>query len=443
MLTINQDIVKLIEQSAHALYRLPHDYKPLLASLANKTFILLGEATHGTREFYQARVDITKYLITHQGLHAIAIEGDWPSAYRVNRYVRWQGADPNANEALSDFKRFPLWMWRNNVILDFVKWLRQHNEGLPLTQQVGFYGLDMYSLYDSIAAVLEYLDQIDPDAGSQARQHYACLDHGGNAEQYGYKLRFGHRRSCQEEVARALDNLRQSALAYTREGDEISADDQFQAEQNARLIQSAEGYYRQIFDLRANTWNLRDSHMIETLDNLQQHLSQRMKQPARIAVWEHNSHIGDARATYMNPRGQHNVGQLARQRYGKRCALIGMTTYAGSVTAASDWDSPAERKRVRTALPESVEAIFHQTRLPRFYLPLQGEVAEAFQKQHLERAIGVIYLPESERISHYFPCRLSGQFDAILHFDETHALEPLDPTSEWIKGEAETYPFGV
>lgn len=439
---VQDRLENIIGNSAVVLDELPRDYTPLLRKLATKSFILLGEATHGTQEFYQARVEITKRLIIDHGLNAIAIEGDWPSAYRVNRYVRWQGTDPNANEALSDFKRFPLWMWRNTVILEFAEWLREHNQGLPSEQQVGFYGLDMYSMYESIAAVLEYLDQVDPDAAREARERYGCLDHSGS-ERYGYNVTLGRRPSCEGEVINQLLALRNRSMSYAKEGDQVAEDDQFQAEQNARLVHSAEQYYRQMFDQRVNTWNLRDSHMIETLNNLHRHLSRRLDQPARIAVWEHNSHVGDARATYMGDRDQHNLGQLAREQYGDDCALIGFTTYKGTVTAASDWDGPAQRKRVRTALANSVEELFHRTQLKRFFLPMEGQVALRLKQPLLERAIGVLYLPQSERSSHYFPCRVSEQFDAILHFDETHALEPLDPTSEWIEGERGTFPFGT
>lgn len=420
-----------------------YQYTDLLHQLKSKELVLLGEASHGTHEFYAARAEITKRLILEQGLTAIAVEGDWPSAERVNRYIRWQGADANANEALSDFKRFPLWMWRNTVMLDFVIWLRKHNEDLPSDQQVGFYGLDMYSMYESIAAVLQYLDQVDPDAGAAARRRYECLDHTTSEQQYGYGVLLGRRPSCEEEVVKQLLSLRANSMKYAKPEDKISEDEHFKAEQNARLVHSAEGYYRQMFDPQINTWNLRDSHMIDTLDNLYKHLSKRIGRAAKIAVWEHNSHLGDARATYMGKRGQHNVGQLARERYGDRCSLIGFTTYTGTVTAASQWDGPAQCKQVRPALQGSIEAVFHGTGLDQFYLPLTGAVAQHLRKGRLERAIGVLYLPKSERSSHYFECALSDQFDAIFHFDKTRALEPLDASSEWIEGEPATYPYNV
>lgn len=443
------DLIHSIRSAAMALDDAPRDFSALdmsalIKDLADKYFVLLGEATHGTQEFYQARVDITKRLIIDHGITAIAIEGDWPSAARVNRYVRGQGVDANANEALADFTRFPLWMWRNTIILDFVIWLRHHNEGLPLAQQVGFYGLDMYSMYESVAAVLEYLDRVDPDAAADARAAYACLDRLGSERHYGYGVSLGKRASCEEEVVRQLMSLREAGLMYVREGNVLAEDDQFEAEQNACLIQSAESYYRQMFDRRVNTWNLRDSHMLDTLDHLHRHLTRRLQRPAKIVVWAHNSHVGDARATYMGQRSQHTVGQLARERYGSdACALVGFTTYTGTVTAASEWDGPAERKRVRPALADSFETIFHRTGVPRFYLPLTGEIGQMLRRPRLQRAIGVLYLPQSERASHYFECRLSDQFDAIVHIDQTHALEPLDPTSEWVAGEQATYPFNL
>jgi len=432
-----------LRKAALSLDNPPQDYAPLLNLAANKSFVLLGEATHGTHEFYETRVELTKRLIIDHGLSAIAIEGDWPSAYRVNRYVRWLGDDSSPEQALCDFTRFPLWMWRNRVIRDFVGWLREHNQGLPYEQQVGFYGLDMYSLYESVAAVLDYLDKVDPEAADAARQRYGCLDHVSSERHYGYGVTLGRRPSCEDEVVRQLMDIHQQGGRYVEAGDALAEDEQFQAEQNARLIQSAEAYYRQMFSSRVNTWNLRDTHMSDTLDLLHRHLSRRLGRSAKIAVWEHNSHLGDARATEMGARGEHNVGQLTRERYGDDCCLIGFTTYKGSVTAASEWDGPAERKRVRPGIPGSIEEILSRLNRNRFWLPLRGDVAEALREPRLQRAIGVLYLPDTERASHYFRCRLADQFDAVLHFEETQALEPLDSTSEWVRGEQETYPFGL
>jgi erythromycin esterase-like protein len=450
MFDFQEDIIGNVRSSALLVnHAVRSTLTPVIDLIKNKSFILLGEATHGTREFYEARIEITKRLIIDHGLNAIAIEGDWPSAYRVNRYVRGLGNDTNANEALSSFKRFPLWMWRNTVTLDFIQWLRHHNQGLPAAQRVGFYGLDMYSMYESISAVLEYLDQVDPAAAKEARENYACLDHTDNAQIYGFGVKVKQRPSCENEVVEQLIALRNKSFVYAKPGDDSSEEDQFQAEQNAYLIKSAENYYRQMFTNRTDVWNLRDNHMIDTLDNLHRHLLKHSKKltKIKIAVWEHNSHLGDARATYMYDIAQHNVGQLARERYGDDCVLIGFTTYSGTVTAASEWDSPAKCKKIRPALTNSIEEIFHKTGLKNFYLrltdPTNEKIEKLFNKKKEQRAIGVIYRPETERASHYFSCQLAYQFDAIIHYDETNALEPLDPTSEWTHGEESTFPFGT
>lgn len=418
-------------------------YQALLESIGDAEIVLLGEASHGTHEFYQTRAEITRRLIEERGFTAVAVEGDWPDCYRVNRYVRGLGTDPDADAALGDFQRFPLWMWRNTVVKQFVQWLRQHNKGLPYSAQTGFYGLDMYSLYGSVAAVIQYLQQVDPEAADEARQRYACFDHvGEGGRSYAYGLRFGSRSACSEEVMDQVLALRQNREEYLMRDGLVADEEHFAAEQNARVVQSAESYYRNMFSYSVSTWNLRDQHMMDTLRALKEHLSRRGK-PARIVVWEHNSHIGDARATEMGRRGEHNVGQLTREAYGEKAMLIGFTTYGGTVTAASSWDGPAEHKRVRPGLEDSYETVFHDFDLDRFFLPLRGDAAQALVEPRLQRAIGVIYLPDTERESHYFMTQLPRQFDGIVHIDHTRALEPLDPTSEWQLGEPETYPSGL
>lgn len=441
--------LEAVGETALRLTGSPEEYDGLLELIGDARFVLLGEASHGTHEFYQSRAEITRRLIEEKDFAAVAVEADWPDAYRVNRFVRGWGDDNQAIEALGNFRRFPLWMWRNTEVLDFIGWLRERNQGLAEEQRSGFYGLDLYSLHASIEAVINYLVRIDPQAAEEARRHYACLDHAGREPQYyGYDISLGTRPSCQDEVDSVVGQLmvlRQRAADDLERGGLMLEDEQFHARQNALLVRNAEEYYRCMFDRRVNTWNLRDRHMSETLSALADHLSRR-GQPARIVVWEHNSHIGDARATEMGTQGELNVGQLTREQYGNDAVLIGFTTYTGTVSAASDWDGPVERKRVRPALAGSYEALFHQTGMDRFWLHLrQHRVAQALRESRLERAIGVIYRPESERISHYFHSRLSEQFDAVLHFDETRAVEPLDPTSEWERGEElpETYPYGV
>ncbi|HTY84731.1 MAG TPA: erythromycin esterase family protein [Silvibacterium sp.] len=444
-LSINVD---LIRDAAHPLTGGPADYDPLMDLIGDARFVLLGEASHGTHEFYRERAQITKRLIREKGFTAIAVEADWPDAYRVNQYVQSQGHDTEAIEALSGFQRFPAWMWRNADLLDFVGWLRSHNDSLPAESaaKVGFYGLDLYSLHASIAAVLTYLDKVDPDGAARARYRYACFEHFGEDPQtYGYVAGFGLSHTCESEVVAQLTELRRRAAEYARRDGRIAAEDFFSAEQNARLVRNAEEYYRTMFRERVSSWNLRDAHMAETFDALAEHLELTQHRP-KLVIWAHNSHLGDARATRMHRAGEWNVGQLIRQRYGNDCRLIGFSTYTGTVTAASNWDGPAERKRVRPARPDSYEGLFHTTGMSAFLLTLEhgSQVANGLSEPMLERAIGVIYLPESELTSHYFEARLSDQFDAIIHFDRTRAVEPLEAIAEMRDGEpAETFPSGV
>jgi erythromycin esterase-like protein len=408
--------------------------------------VLIGEASHGTQEFYRERGQITRRLIVEKGFTAVAVEADWPDAYRVNRYVQGRSRDTDGRQALNDFQRFPVWMWRNREVLDFIEWLKAFNDRLLVgTPQVGFYGLDLYSLHASIGAVLAYLKNVDPEAWRRARARYGCFDHfGEDTQSYGYAAGFGMTKSCEDAVVSQLRDLQRRAEAYLRQDGFVAEDEFFFAEQNARLIQNAERYYRSMFQDRVSSWNVRDQHMAETLNALMAHLSRRQRQP-KIVVWEHNSHLGDARATQMGDDGELNVGQLVRERYGHEAVLIGCTTYRGTVTASSKWDGPTERKVVRPALDESYETLFHQVGVPRFLVTWNDpHVAEELRDRRLERAIGVIYLPDTERISHYFSASLPDQFDAMLHFDETHAVEPLDLPSGWLTSDApETFPTGL
>jgi erythromycin esterase-like protein len=432
-----------ISAAAHPLTGAGGDYDALLDLVGDARFVLLGEATHGTHEFYQERARITQRLILEKGFTAVAVEADWPDAYRVNRYVRGHGGDADANQALSGFERFPAWMWRNHDVATFVDWLRGHNDSSG--GKVGFYGLDLYSMFTSMQEVLKYLDKVDPNAAATARARYGCFDHySEDSQHYGYAAGIGMSDSCQQGVIEILHQLQQRAFDYMR-ADGIEAEDGFfYAQQNARLVKNAEEYYRTMFRGRVSSWNLRDSHMAETLDALARHLAREGK-PAKIVIWEHNSHIGDARATEAGGLGEWNVGELARKAYGDDVRLIGFSTYDGWVTAASEWDGPAERKRVRPALPGSYEQILHEVGVPRFFLPLRdpGPARDALSERRLERAIGVLYLPRTERQSHYFSADLPRQFDAVIHIDHTSAVQPLDATSGWHSGEPpETYPGG-
>jgi erythromycin esterase-like protein/predicted phosphoribosyltransferase len=420
-------------------------YDALIKAIGSARIVMLGEASHGTHEFYQERAFITERLIAEAGFSAVAVEADWPDAYRVNRYVRGASSDENATDALGDFGRFPLWMWRNTDVVAFVEWLRSHNDTQPVDRRAGFYGIDLYSLRTSMQAVLDYLSKVDPAAARVARSRYACFDHFGEPQSYGYAAEAGWVPSCEQQVVTQLVELQRRRAEYASRDGRIARDDFFYAEQNARLVRDAEQYYRTMFRGRNESWNLRDRHMADTLVELLRFLDE-SGSPSRVVVWAHNSHLGDARATDMGERGELNVGQLMRERFGADAVSVGFTTYSGTVTAASDWDEPAERKTVRPGLPGSYERLFHDTGIPRFLLPLRDDenLSRALATPRLERAIGVIYRPDTERGSHYFHARLPRQFDFVLHFDHTTALEPLERTAGWEAGEpAETYPFGV
>jgi erythromycin esterase-like protein len=422
------------------------DYGSLIDLVGDRRFVLIGEGSHGTHEFYATRADITRKLIESCGFNAVAVEADWPDAYRVNRYAMGLSKDMDANNALSDFRRFPAWMWRNRDVLAFVEWLRAYNDTFDsATLKTRFYGLDLYSLRASMEAVVRYLDEVDPEEAKRARARYSCFDHvGGEGPAYGFALAHTDVPPCENEVVTQLIELRRRAAGYLRRDGWVADDELFFAEQNALLVRDAEEYYQQMYRADVSSWNLRDRHMAATLDSLAEHLNRQLG-TAKVVVWEHNTHVGDARATEMSARGELNVGQLARQRYGGDTALIGFTTYDGTVTASSTWGGQAERKRVRPALSGSHEMTLHGAGVDRFWLDLGDPAAHsALVTPRLERAIGVIYRPETERGSHYFRARLSEQFDAVIHLDHTSAVEPLERTSLWETGEPpETYPTGL
>lgn len=425
----------------------PSDYDSLIELVGEARIVLLGEASHGTHEFYRERARVTKRLITEQGFTAVAIEGDWPDAYRVNRYVRGRDGDADAEEALRGFRRFPTWMWRNAEVLDFVGWLRAHNERRGAgVREVGFFGLDLYSLGTSMEAVISYLDERDPSAAARARRRYECLQpYSGASEPYGEAVLLGVSESCRSHVLEELVDLRRRGADLMRMDGRAAEDEYFFAERNAELVADAEEYYRTILSGPAASWNIRDRHMADTLDHLVAHLD-RHDEGARVVVWEHNSHIGDARSTEMSQRGELNLGQLMRERHPRDVVSVGFTTHTGTVTAASSWGGEAERKRVLPSLPGSYEAAFHDTGLAAFLLcPLAGTSAgEALLEPRLERAIGVIYRPETERRSHWFHASAGAQFDAIVHIDVTRAVEPIERTRTWERGEPPvTYPSGL
>ena len=440
------ELSRAVREGAKPVVRAENDYDELMEFVGDKRFVLLGEASHGTHEFYRERARITERLIEEKNFAVVAVEADWPDAYRVNQFVRGVGADADAAGALGSFGRFPAWMWRNRDVVEFVERLRARNENLPLDSRAGFYGIDLYSLHTSIESVLDYLDRVDPEAAGRARSRYSCFEHHGEDPQaYGYAASFDLSQSCEDEAINQLVELQRRAAEYANRAGRVAAEDYFYAEQNARLVKNAEEYYRSMFRGRVSSWNLRDTHMAETIDALAAHLEAQGRE-AKIVVWAHNSHLGDARHTGMGDEGELNVGQLVRERHAGDAVLVGFSTYTGTVTAASNWGEAATRKRVRPALADSYEAVFHRTGVPNFMLLLGSEnaAAEALREARLERAIGVIYRPETERMSHYFYARLPEQFDAVLHFDETQAVEPLERNSRWEAGEApETYPSGL
>ncbi|WP_375314665.1 protein-L-isoaspartate(D-aspartate) O-methyltransferase [Bradyrhizobium sp. A5] len=411
------------------------DLGPLMERIGSARVVLLGEATHGTSEFYRMRERITRDLIVKKGFGFVAIEADWPDAARVDHYVRHFEYPPSEWTA---FARFPTWMWRNTEVRDFVSWLRKHNGTVEKSRRVAFHGLDLYSLYDSIRSILNYLDDVDPASARVARERYGCLTPWQrDPATYGHAALTGSYPTCESDVARALTDLLAKRRAYAEHDGERFLD----AEQNARLVANAERYYRIMYYGSRASWNLRDSHMFDTLNNLLAFHGP----DSKAVVWAHNSHVGDASATEMAARGEHNIGQLCRKQFGDQAYLVGFGTHSGTVAAASDWGGLMEIKTVRPSLPNSYEQLCHAVGLPRFMLGLRGRGElcgpKGLGKERLERAIGVIYRPETELASHYFQASLPQQFDEYFWFDDTRAVTPLN-TAE-IAGLPDTYPFGV
>ncbi len=411
------------------------DLAPLLQRIGDARVVLLGEATHGTSEFYRMRERISRELIEQKGFSFIAIEGDWPDAARIDHYVRH--ATYPASEWTA-FARFPAWMWRNREVREFVDWLRKHNGQVEPAMRVAFHGLDLYSLYTSIRSVLTYLDDIDPQTAEVARQRYGCLTPWqADPATYGHAALTGAYQTCEHEVVSMLTELLQKHRAYAEHDGERFLD----AVQNAKLVASAEQYYRIMYYGSRASWNLRDSHMFGTLRNLLHFHGPGSK----AIVWAHNSHVGDSAATEMSARGEYNIGHLCREEFGGACYSIGFGTDSGTVAAASDWDGPMEIKTVRPALQESYERVCHDAGIARFLLPLRESKSAgligALSKPRLERAIGVIYRPETELQSHYFQATLPNQFDEYIWFDKTEAVTPFK-TGE-LEGLPGTYPFGL
>ncbi|MDZ7767915.1 MAG: protein-L-isoaspartate(D-aspartate) O-methyltransferase [Woeseiaceae bacterium] len=407
---------------------------PLMDRIGTARVVLIGEASHGTSDFYRMRNRITAELITRKGFRAVAIEGDWPDAARIDHHVRHFDYAPSEWTA---FARFPTWMWRNQDVREFVDWLRIHNSNLDPGKRTAFYGLDLYSLYSSIRAVLEYLDDVDPDTAALARERYGCLTPWQtDPATYGRAALRGSFRNCENDVVQMLVEISQKRREYAEHDGERFLD----ALQNAKLVANAERYYRIMYYGSRSSWNLRDTYMFETLEALRSYHWPDNK----IVVWAHNSHVGDAGATEMSARGELNIGHLCRKAFGQDVYSIGMGTDSGTVAAASDWDGPMEIKTVRPAVVRSYERLFHETTLPGFLLSLRGapaDVSDGLSKSRLERAIGVIYRPETELASHYFEAVLPRQFDEYIWLDETRAVEPIEVAE--LEGMPDTYPFGL
>jgi protein-L-isoaspartate(D-aspartate) O-methyltransferase len=412
------------------------DFANLFDRFAQARVVLLGEATHGTSEFYRARAAITRRLIEQHGFSLVAVEADWPDAATIDRYVRLKEPRPDGSSA---FRRFPAWMWRNTEVESFTEWMREHNRERAPDQRAGFFGLDMYNMNASIAAVIGYLEKVDPEAARAARERYGCLTPWQHdPATYGRAMLTGGYGKCEGPVTEMLRDIFAKETEYRAKDGEDFLD----AAQNARLVSAAERYYRAMYFGAADSWNLRDRHMFGTLESL---LSWRGAN-AKAVVWAHNSHIGNAAATEMGlVRGEINIGQLCRDRYGAEACLIGFSTDRGTVAAASDWDGPMEIKRVRPAHQDSYERLCRDSGVDCFLIDLREDEQPALRAgllyPRLERAIGVIYRPETELASHYFDASLPKQFDAFVWFEETQAVTPL-PTAER-KGMPETYPFGV
>lgn len=423
-------LVNILSDASEPFYDQSNQFESLLEKIGEARFVLIGEATHGTQEFYELRAALTRQLILKKGFMTVAIEGDWPDAYQIHRYIQGHGDRDDGKQALSEFKRFPTWMWRNTTIPPFITWLRDYNDQVLFDfPKISFYGLDLYSLNASMAAVMRYLKHIDPAAAERAKERYACFDHfNTDPQKYGYLTSIGLKKKCMQESIDQLLELQHHAFDYVSKDGFAAEDDYFYALQNARLIKNAENYYRILYEGHVSSWNSRDYHMMETVNTLADHFEKRFNKPAKIIIWAHNSHVGDARATEMGEKGEYNLGQLIREQHPESSYLIGFSTYSGWVRAASNWDAPAEHKLINPGMPGSYEELFHNTLHQNFLLHLTGNhnIDHLLSIPRLQRAIGVIYRPETERMSHYFFTRLPYQFDSLIHIDQTAAVMPLD-----------------
>lgn len=402
-------------------------YEKLSNMIGDARIVLMGEATHGTSEFYQARMELSLYLIQQFGFHAIAIEGDWTSVFSANCYIQGKESSVSAEKALEQFKRFPEWMWRNKLMSEFLKKLRQYNDLLSDKLKISIYGLDLYCLTESLDAVIHYLKKHYPKEAEKAIERYACFDHVKvDPQAYSYLVEHHVKASCTEEVKAQLMDIQH--LAYQNIAFKTDEFDQaFYAIQNARVVKNAENYYRALFGSHHLTWNIRDQHMADTLQNIIAHIESKIKEPAKVIIWAHNSHVGDARATEMSEKNEINLGQLVRERFNTSTYSLGFSTAIGTVTAASEWGGAAMAKNINAPIAGSYEALFHQAEVKNFILDLRrkSHLTHLLNSPQLQRAIGVIYRPETERMSHYFFTHLPYQFDSLIHLDNTNFLKAI------------------
>jgi erythromycin esterase-like protein len=434
--TIGDAAVKAIARHAEPLPDIDDGaFGAMFDRFGDARVVLLGEASHGTSEFYRARAAITRRLIERHGFSIVAVEADWPDAAHIDRFVRGGKRQPYPPDS---FERFPRWMWRNEEVAAFVRWLRGWNDAAA--DKVEFRGLDVYSLAGSIRAVLDYLDETDPDEAMLARRRYGCLTPWQEEPaMYGRMALLARKHHCEDAVVEQLRELLDSRLDYlAKDGDAF-----FDAEQNARIVRAAEQYYRVMYRSSVDSWNLRDRHMFDTLKRVMEHRGE----GAKAVVWAHNSHIGDASATMMGWQGEFNIGELARGHFGREAALIGFGTDRGTVACASNWDEPMEVKAVRPSRDDSWENAFLRAGVPAALTEWRSagrqELYKALAETRLERAIGVIYRPETERQSHYFEAVLADQLDAMIWFEETTAVTPFDTRVGAAGAEDETFPFGL
>lgn len=417
-----EDVLRVVRAKAIPLRSLPEDYDGLIASLEGATRVLLGESTHGTAEYYRERGRITLRLAREAGVKAVAIEGDWSPTYRVNLYVRGLGTDHSARQALRGYTRFPFWMWPNAEFAEFVEQLRAHNMSLPANERVGLYGMDVYDLYEAAEFVVEHLARIAPDRARRVRSHYRCFaTYGRNAHTYGLAAQQTSR-SCQDEAASASAEL----ANLPRPRDATQAEAHFGAIRAAASVAAAEEYFRTVYR-GANAWNVRDRRMQANVEAIADHVGRLTSSPAKLVMWSHNTHTGDARATSAAHRGELNLGQLMKQRHGKRAYLVGFFTHSGTVLAAPEWDQPGRVYHLRPALAESHSGLFHRTGLPAFVLLFRDDpqLRAHLSERRLQRAVGVVYVPDRERTAHYFTATLPEQFDAAIFYDQTTAVRPL------------------